>query len=391
MTLHRKTLFIAGASLLVVAVAAIWFRPHATEVEGASVREGPMEAIVAADGRTRVRERYVITSPVPGRIARIALVEGSVVHTGDVVARIAPQPLDEPTAAQARARLDAAEALARDAHSRAAVSVIALERQRKELARSQRLLDAGAIAPRDFESAQLACKGAEADSAAAAEHVHATDADARQARAALLAIGGGAQAEVAVRAPSAGTVLRVYERSERVAPPGTPLIDVGDPRTMEAVIDVLSSDAATIAPGYLVRLSASGGAVTDSLDGCVRVVEPSAFTKVSALGVDEQRVNVIVDLTTIPRAIGDGYRLDAQIVTWRTERAIVAPVSALVRAGTEWQAFVVENGRARLRTVTLRHVNGTSAEVVSGLAAGDAVILFPSDVITDGTRVTVRR
>jgi HlyD family secretion protein len=392
MHVQRKYLIGGGVTLVAIAALVPLLRPSAVEVETGLVREGAMAVTVDADGRTRVRDRYVIRAPVAGRVARLALVEGAAVRAGDVVARIAPQPLDRAATEQARARLDAATTLTRDAAGRVTLAAATRERQQRELDRARRLLGAGAIAPRDAEAAQLAAQSAASDHATALERAQAAEADVRQARAALLALGDGDQAEVAVRAPAAGQVLLVPERSERVVAPGTPLMDVGDPRRLEVVVDVLSADAATICAGDRVRFGGfAGGAGGDEaaapLAGRVRLVEPSAFTKVSALGVDEQRVNVIIDLDRVPPALGDGFRLEAHVITWQTPKATVAPVSALVRDGDRWSVFVVRGGRARARPLALGHINGTSAEVLSGLAAGDTVVLFPSDRIRDGARV----
>jgi HlyD family secretion protein len=273
----------------------------------------------------------------------------------------------------------------------------ALEQRRRELSRARRLGEAGGIAPRVVEESELALREAEVAASGAAERARAADADVRQARAVL--IGRETGQVVLVRAPAAGRVLRVPERSERILAAGTPLLEVGDPTSLEVVIDVLSSDAAMVLPGQLVRLaewaSANGEEQAD-LTGRVREVEPAAFTKVSALGVEEQRVNIIVDVSQAPATLGDGFRVEARIVIWSTPSVLAVPVSALLRtrgdsAGRqEWSVFVVRDGRAERRTLRIGHLGGGAAEVLDGLAAGDQVVVFPSDRVVTGARVTAR-
>jgi HlyD family secretion protein len=235
----------------------------------------------------------------------------------------------------------------------------------------------------------------------AEERVHAAEADARQARAVLAGRETGSAATVLVRAPASGRVLRVAERSERIVAAGTPLLEIGDPASLEVVVDVLSSDAAMIHASDPVRLvewgGADGGEHMDVLAGRVREIEPAGFTKVSALGVEEQRVNVIVEVDSVPAGVGDGFRVDASIVVWSAPDVIVVPRSALIRArdaseGTAaWTAFVVRAGRAESRMIRVGHLGGTSAEVLAGVDTGDAVVVFPSDQVKAGIRVSARK
>jgi HlyD family secretion protein len=256
------------------------------------------------------------------------------------------------------------------------------------------------VSPRVVEEAQLAVTQAEESERTAVERLRATEADARQARAILAGQERGAQTTAFVRSPASGRVLRVPERSERIVAAGTPLMEVGDASSLEIVVDVLSSDGAGIHPGDRVRLAewgtTAGGEVNDEIGGRVRDVEPAAFTKTSALGVNEQRVNVIIDPDRTPPMIGDGFRVEASIVVWATRDAVVIPRSALLqgteqRIGTEWTAYVVKSNRAERRAVRIGRVGGTSAEVVSGVAPGEEVVVFPSDRVTPGTRVRPKR
>jgi HlyD family secretion protein len=352
----------------------------------------PLESTIDADGRTRVRERYAVVAPVSGRLERIQYLEGALVRAGDVVARLAPLPLDSQTLIQAHARVEAAEALALAARGQARVAAAALEQRRRELSRATRLAEVGGAAPRVVEECELALTEAEESARGAAERQRAAEADRNQARAVLI----GRTAAVLVRAPAAGRVLRIVERSERIVAAGAPLIDVGNPGVLEVVVDVLSSDAAAVHPGDVVRLAewgASGAEPAQAIGGRVREIEPAGFTKVSALGVDEQRVNVIVDVDEAPPAIGDGFRVEASIIIWSSPRVLAVPRGALLQDdgdGTGWSVFVISGGRAQRRSLRIGHLAGAAAEVLAGLEAGDEVVLFPSDRLTPGTRVKSR-
>jgi len=389
-----------GGGAAVVGGIAFMLRPESLTVDTAMVARGPLEATIDAEGRTRVRERFVVVAPVAGRVERLTQVEGAPVRAGEVVARLTPLPLDSQAMAQARARLDAANAVVLQAASQVRVASAALEQQRRDLSRSLRLAEVGGVSPRVVEEAQLAVTQAEESERTAIERLRATEADARQARAILAGQERGAQTTVFVRSPASGRVLRVPERSERIVAAGTPLMEVGDASSLEIVVDVLSSDGAGIHPGDRVRLAEWGttasGETTDEIGGRVRDVEPAAFTKTSALGVNEQRVNVIIDPDRTPPMIGDGFRVEASIIVWATRDAVVVPRSALLqgteqRIGTEWTAYVVKSNRAERRAVRIGHVGGTSAEVVSGVAPGEEVVVFPSDRVTPGTRVRTKK
>lgn len=390
-----------GGTLVVLAVAAGAFalRPKPLEVDTSTVTRRNLEATVDADGRTRVRERYVVVAPVAGRVARITRMEGALVRAGDIVARLTPLPLDSQALTQARARVDGASALVLEAAAQVRVAEASLDQRRRELSRARRLAEVGGVAPRVIEESELAVLQAEESVRSANERARAAEADARQARAALLGREGNGAATVVVRAPASGRVLRVPERSERIVAAGTPLLELGDPTSLEVVVDVLSSDGATIHPGDRVRLAqwggSDGGEHMNPLGGRVREIEPAGFTKVSALGVEEQRVNVIVDVDTIPPGVGDGFRVDASIVVWASPNAIVVPRSALLQTNTGtnggWSAFVVKGGRVETRSVRIGHIGGSAAEVLVGIDAGEEVVLFPSDQVKSGMRVARRK
>ncbi len=374
-------------------------RPNPIEVDASAVTIGPLDATVDADGKTRVRDRYLVVAPVAGRVERIVLVEGSVVRAGQIVATLRPMPLDSSTVAQVRARIEAADALVVQAAAQSRMAGADLDQRRRELWRAQRLAEVGGVAPRVVEESQLAQSQAEETLRSASERARAAEADAKQARAMLAGQIDAPGMTVVVRAPAPGRVLRVPERSERVVAAGAPLIELGDPRSLEIVVDVLSSDGALIHPGDRVRLAewTSNDSEHEALDGHVREIEPSGYTKISALGVEEQRVNVIVDPDRVPESIGDGFRVEASIVVWSTPSATSVPRSALVQstpaaAGTgTWSAFVVRDDRLEVRSVRLGHLGGAQAEVVAGLKAGDTVVVFPSDQVKAGARVRLRR
>ena len=211
-----------------------------------------------------------------------------------------------------------------------------------------------------------------------------------QARAALIALGGGrSDTRVLLRAPADGCVLRVPERSERVVVVGTPIVEVGDPTALELVVDVLSSDASRIRPGATATIDSWGDG--ESLTGRVRRVEPAAFTRVSALGVEEQRVNVVIDLPHLPPGLSDGYRVETRISVWEGTNVTIVPISALFRQDQDWAVFLVRGDRAELTRVEIGEQNATGAQVLDGLRAGDDVVVFPSDQLKSGRRVTRAR
>jgi HlyD family secretion protein len=393
MVVSRGRIVVGSVVLVLIATAAYAFRPKPIEVDTAVVARRGLEATVDADGRTRVRERYTVVAPVTGRVERLAHVVGSAVRAGDVVARIAPAPLDSQAAAQARARVDAAEALVLEAAAQVSVAAASLDQRRRELSRAQRLAEVGGVAPRVVEECELSRVQADEALRSAQERARGAEADARQARAVLPRVNGGSSV-VLVRAPVSGRVLRIVDRSERIVPAGTPLLEVGDPRSLEVVVDVLSSDGAAIHPGDRVRLADWGGNDGErgaSVPGRVREIEPAGFTKVSALGVEEQRVNVIIDVDSVPAGVGDGFRVDASIIVWSAPNVMAVPRSSLLQSGSAgWSAFVVHDGRVESRAVHVGHVGGTDAEVLSGVDAGDQVILFPSDRVKPGIRVKAR-
>ena len=385
LTAKRVTVGVVAVAVLVGITGAL--RPDPVEVEAAVASRGALRVTVDVEGKTRVRDRYVVAAPVSGRLERVPLAEGMTVRAGDVIARIAPAPVDEPSARQARARLDAARAHAVDAAARVRAAEAALGQARRDAERTRRLATAGALAEQSVEEAELLARARAEDLAGARALALAAAAEVEQTKAALLYSGGrlATGGVVVVRAPTAGRVLRLAERSERVIAPGSLIAEVGDTRGIEVVVDVLSSDAARVRPGMPVVLDGWGGDAP--VAGWVRLIEPAATTRVSALGIEEQRVNVLVDIPAAPAALGDGYHVDAHIVVWERPSVLTVPASALVRAPQGWAVYAIDAGRARLRPVAIGQLGGAAAEVLGGLAVGQRVILFPSDAIREGVRV----
>ncbi len=384
MTLSRKRIGLAAAAVLVVAGAIVFLRPAPIPVEVARSTRGPMQLTIDEEGQTRVRDRYAVAAPVGGRVARITLREGDVVTPTTVVARMFPAPLDARAREAALARVRQAE----DAQSAAAATVAearaALEQARRARARSEQLAAGNVIAPEERERAELDETTRARELESADFRAQAAAHDVEVARAALIGRGDA----ILLHSPLSGRVLRVPEPSERVVAAGTSLVEIGDPSKLEVVADLLSSDAVQVKPGDLVLVEGWGG---KTLRGRLRVVEPSGFTKISALGVEEQRVNVIADFADAVVPLGDRYRVDVRIVVWEGAHVLKLPGSALFRSGEGWSVFVMERGRARRRDVRVGHRTAFETEILSGIGEGEVVIRDPTDRIAEGVRVAVRK
>lgn len=380
---------LVGMGLVGAAVWALW--PAPLLVDGVAVQTGRMEVTVDDLGETRSHDRFVLSAPVAGRLERIALHDGDAVQEKQLLARIAPLPLSERERNELTARVASAQALQREAEQGVRLSVDELSQAQRELKRMQQLQRDGFIAPQGLE--QATHKEALATSAleAARFRARAAAADVKVAQAATDAIRAaqtGAQGWLEVRAPMAGRVLRINDPSERVVAMGTPLMSLGDVRHLEAVVELLSTEAVKVAPGMSVWIEGWGG--QQVLHARVRQVETYAFTKVSALGIEEKRVNVVVDFDDPPSALGDSFRLTARIVIWQADQVLKVPASALFRCGAAWCVFVLEGGRARQRTLTLDHRNLQEAEVTEGLRSGETVVRYPGNALRDGSRVRWR-
>lgn len=386
---------LAGLGLVaLLLLASLW--PATVAVDVARVARGPLLVTVDEEAETRVRRRFVVSAPVAGRVGRIDLEPGDAVERGRTLLATFfpadPTPLDARTRAEAAAAAQAARATRDGARAERQRAEAALKLAASELRRARDLAGQQLLAPAELESREAQARSAEeafraADfAAAAAEHQ-------LQAAEARLAPPGGARSgrELELRAPVDGVVLRRLRESESVVPVGEPLLELGDPSAVEIVSDLLSTDAVRVRAGQRVLIQHWGGDGT--LAARVRRVEPSGFMKISALGVEEQRVNVVMDFEGPPEArrrLGDGYRVEIRIVVAETANALKAPNSALFRRGEQWSAFVVEGGRARLRPVKLGHRNGLEAEVLEGLTESAVLVLHAGDRVGDGTRVAAR-
>jgi len=367
--------------LVIVVLAGLGLRPSPAPVETARVANGPLRATVSEEGKTRIRQRYVVAAPVSGQLRRIPFKPGAEVESGvTVVAVIDPlpaSPLDERNRALAEARRDSTREVLEKSRT-------SLELARKELQRIRQMFDSGTVSPQDVESAQMR-------ETAAARDVAGAEGALKQGEAELAVTGlAGAivPAPVEVKANASGRVLHVFQESTRAVMQGTPLLEIGDPTDLEVVVEMLSRDGAAIAAGAAVSLEQWGGPAP--LEGKVRLVEPAAFTKISALGVEEQRVNVVVDITTPleqRRSLGDNFRVEARVITWESAGVLKVPVSGIFRSGNEWAAYVVRGGEAKLVPVKAGRSSGTEIQVTDGLKEGDEVILYPGDRIKDGQRV----
>jgi len=434
--MKRNTwIVLAGTVVLAVGLLAWAFAPRPVEVEAVAATRGPFETAVEEDGRTRVSQRYAVTSPVAGRLRRIALREGDAVQAGQPVAWIEPQLsplLDERTRREQQAHVAAVQAALERAGTRVRAAQVGVEQALNEQQRTAQLVAQGFVSPAKADADRLALQAAQRERESAVESERMARYELQQARVALEVAAGAARPATVpsglrdstapstqtpprqdaesiasarvftVRAPVAGIVLRVHQASEGVVALGTPLLDLANTARLEIVAELLTSDAATARPGSPVRIERWGG--PGVLQGQVRRVEPAAFTKVSALGVEEQRVNVLIDLDPKASAValGDGWRVVVRILTRQEADVLRVPVSAVFPWGgpagegaaqesaERMGVFVLEGGRARLRPVQVAARNGSLAWVRSGLAPGEVVIAYPPAAVADGVRVKAR-
>lgn len=389
MAKKRSRLWIGGAIAAVVVVGlAVTFWPRGLPVDLGAVSKGAMIQTVDEEARTRVAEPYVVAAPITGRLERVTLEAGDHVSAGQIVARMTPPELDERARGQAAATVSVAEAALQNARANARNAEQSLTLAESAYQRVAPLAGTGAVAPADIDRTKTERDNAKAAVDAANAAVNQQAASLAQARAALTGAGGKGGA-IPIAAPVSGAVLSVAEKSVTTLAAGQPILQVGDVSGgMEVLSEVLSSEALEVSAGDRVILDVPASDTT--LAGTVTRVEPAGFTKISALGVEEQRVNVIIALTTIPANLGAGYRLNARIVVWEDKAALSAPSSALFRHEGGWAVFRIIGGRARLTPVEVGHNNGTQAQILKGLADGDTVVLFPGPELSDGSRVRKR-
>jgi HlyD family secretion protein len=378
----RRWLPYLGAALLIaLLVGGFWPKPVPAEIAEVSV--GTLRASVNEEGKTRIKQRYMVSAPVSGQLRRIPFKAGADVIAGQTIVAlidpVLPSLLDVRTRASTEAKRDTAVANLDRAKSNRHFAA-------SELSRFEKLFASKTISLQELESAQLRESSAAKEQAAAESGLRQAEAELQE-----LGLGSGTNAvcpTTEIRAPSSGKVLRVFEENSRVVAAGTPLMEIGDPADLEVVIEVLSRDGAALRPEAKVEFEQWGGGVP--MTGRVRMVEPAAFTKVSALGVEEQRVNVIADLLTPPEqrpSVGDNFRVEARIIVWEAADAVKVPAGALFRQSDQWATFLLVEGRAQLRTVKAGRSSGVEMQVLDGLKRGDKVILYPGSRVHAGQRV----
>lgn len=381
-------------AVLLVALLAWGFWPQPVMIEAVGVIRGPLTISIEEEGRSRVIDRYVVSAPVDGVACRVQLDVGDPVEQDEVLLTITPlasRVIDQRSRAQATAAVAAAQANLAAARERASAADAAARLAVHELERLQPLAQKGLASQGELDRVETEVQTSNAAKRSANFSVQVARYELEAARS-LLEYNAGAEGEPAVRvpitSPVTGKILKVLRECEGPVRTGEPLLEVGDPSALEVEVDVLSADAVQIKPGMRVLFDHWGG--DKLLEGVVRLVEPVGFTKYSALGVEEQRVLIISDLTS-PReawqSLGDGYRLEARFVLWHEENVLQVPASSLFRYGESWAVFLVDNQRAQLREVDVGRRNGLIAQILRGLDEGDVVVNHPSDQVENGVRV----
>lgn len=366
-------------AFVVVAFVVFSLLPKPRDVETHTVQRGPLLQTIDAEGQTRYVATYLVSIPATGTISRLEVEPGDSVHAGQVIATYTPPEMDARQRASAEERANAAAAMEREAKQRlAALKPLLLQAERRA-ERTSNLLASGAVSKEQAENARDAAAQLSAEVAAAEARVATSGYEARAARTAAAAAPGQ---RVVIEAPVSGVVLRRFEEHTRLMTAGMPLIEIGDPRQVEVEIDVLSTDAVRIRSGMPVLIEGWGG--VDTLRGEVKTIEPAARVKVSTLGVEEKRVNVIAALHQPPAVLGDAYKVDARVVIWESPSVVIVPISALYRIEGAWHVFVQEGDRAVQRKVTIGRQAALVAEVKDGLAAGDVVVVHPPEDLEDG-------
>jgi HlyD family secretion protein len=394
----KRNLILGGVGLLALSLLVWAFYPKPLTVEVASVMQGRFERAVQEYGKTRVGDRYIVSAPLAGRVGRVLLNQGDSVAQGDTVALLwpmAPAMLDERTRAEQAARIGAMVASLARTQANVGHAKAAMDQAQVELARSEALTQQGFVSPNQNETGRLNLRLRSQELESARQEENAARHDLEQSQAARQQFAkaplGGVQPSFAVKAPVNGKVLKVLQQSEASVLAGAGLVELGDPSKLEVVVDILTEDATQVQPGADVQLLNWGGA--QALTSRVRRVEPAAFTKVSALGVEEQRVNVVIDITAPAeqwQALGDGFKVDVRVLVQVVENAVMVPVSSLFPIGSRSGVFVLENDRASLKEVNVQARNGVSAWVKEGLTVGTQVIVYPDSKLKDRAAVKVR-
>jgi len=387
MSMKKQTKIISVLAIVITAALALAFRPKPLPVQVAPAVMGPLQQTVDEEGKTRMHDHFVLAASVAGKLRRIELHAGDSVRAGDVIAWVDPIPIEPRQTAVLQARLDTARAAQTQADADAGRAQAENDQAAIDLERTRKLFDQGVASREAFDRATSSASAAAKQLASAIARAEAAAYQVKEAKAALLSQNADASLPVAIKTPVTGRILRLLEQSERVVSAGTPLVEIGYTPRLEVVADFLTRDAVKINPGMEAIIDDWGG--DKPLRARVRVVEPGAFTKVSALGVEEQRVNVVLDFIDGSDKLADAYRVEVRVVTWQASAVLKVPSGSLFRSGQEWAVFKVGNGRAQQTSLQVGHRGAFETEVLGGLKAGDILIVHPSNEIKDGVRVSV--
>lgn len=383
--------------ILLVAWVIHGLRPQPIEVEVVKITRGPLTVHVSEEGKTRIRDRYVVAAPIAGRLQRVPFKAGDKIVAGEtVLARIEPAYaplLDTRSKAQAEARVEMAQAALKRAGEALQIARTNAEFAEANWQRIKSIADSGSVSIVDRDNAENAALVAKREVQSAEFALQVAQFDLQQAQAALLQFDApqkDGMPVMEIKAPISGDVLRVMQESETVVTPGMQIMEVGDPRDLEVEAEILSRDAVAIEPGADVTIEQWGG---DPVKGRVRRVEPAAFTKISALGVEEQRVIVLAEFVQPPeqvKRLGDRYRVEVRVAVWHHDDALLIPAGAVFREGNLWRTYVYDNGRAKAVTVDVGRSDGRITELIGGLPEGTEVLLHPPDTVRDGVAVKQR-
>lgn len=394
----RRRIVVITIIVSVVLAVTYGFMPRPVAVDVVKAIRGPLRVTIDEEGKTRVQDRFVISAPVSGYMRRIELEVGDHVNKGQAVVVLEPMRsnmLDPRSRAEAEAAASAAQATLNSAEENARAAAADAEYSRQKLERNRKLYDEGYIARDLFEQSDSESKRTDANRLSAEAAVKTAKSELERTRAALRYSAAEGTVDhgsvVAVRTPVAGRVLKIYHESEGAVNAGDTLIDIGDPLKLEVKVEVLSADAVNIKAGTPVIFERWGGDA--SLEGKVKTIEPAAFTKISSLGVEEQRVLVVADITSLPESwqrLGDGYRVEASFIIWEGKDVLKIPASALFRKGNGWAVFVMKDKKSHLREVRVGYRNGLETEIISGVSEGEMVIINPDELIRDGGQVRIR-
>lgn len=393
----RRRIFVISIVVIVAVLLVYGFLPKTRDVDIVSVTRGPLQITIEEEGRTRLKDRFTISAPTVGYLRRINAKVGDAVKKGQIVAVLEPlqsQALDPRSRATAEAAVISADATLKAATEREKVTAAdaAYLEQRQE--RLKALYDKGSISKDQFDQINSEAQKARALQLSAVAEVNVAKAERERAKITLRNFSSvkGEGNSVSVASPVNGIVFRIYRESEGAVNIGEPLMDLGDSRDLEVRVEVLSSDAVKIKKGTQVLFKRWGN--DEPLTGEVRLIEPAGFTKISSLGVEEQRVLVLADITSSPEqwnVLGDGFRMEAHFIIWEGENILQIPASALFRQGKDWAVFAAENGRARKRVVEIGQRNGLAAQIISGLKENEQIIAYPDDSISEGTKIKQRQ